>query len=321
MTILKGADSEIPQPGAEAGEDVWGIYLAGDVGHVWTKEELANLGRVGVRATIPIVIPAGAKPADGAWWFVEDEGAQMIVRLVAEARAWGLPGGAPLVFDLEENVVEAILAVDPSLPAKIEARINAACNAYGYDAWTYGGKAWHDAVGSGAKCHRWLAEWPTEVPTDPLLPAGFDAWQFAGNVDGGLIDRDIFAGGLKYLGADLVVAVIGEPEQAPAAPLEEQAPESVNASTSPAAEAATAEAAARVEEEKVAEAVVAEAPPAAAADAAELDKTIDAPPTPTHDAEAVDLVGKLYAISKAMHDSLATHLAELADLLSKESPK
>lgn len=325
MTTLKGADSEIPQPGDVAGEDVWGVYLAGDIGHVWSKEDIANLGRSGVKAVLPIVIPPGGKGADGAWWFVEDEGAQTIVRLVAEARAWGLPGGAPLCFDLEQNIVEAILAVDPSLPAKIEARIGAACSAYGYHGWTYGGKTWHDAVGAAHVCHRWLAEWPAVEPTDPQLPAGFGAWQYVGNADGGRIDRDIFAGGLEYLGADLVPFIVGQPVDPPAPPAptgDGQPPESRDAATEPALQA---------EAEKTADAVTKEVAvdvPAADAVAVELEKTADAPPTPTHEAEIHDLTAKIreaLALHDAAHrataDILETHLSELDTLANKESSK
>ena len=117
--------------------------------------------------------------------------------------------------------------------------------------------------------------------------------------------------------------VIGEPEQAPAAETgpDEQAPESANAATSPASIESEAEGAARDEAEKVADAVEGEVPPAAEADATELDKTVDAPVTPTHLAETRDLVAEILDLAKSHVEALTTHLAELDDLIAKESPK
>ena len=326
MALLQGADSEIPQTSLVAGHEIWGVYIAGEVGHVYTAAELQELGRLGVKGVLPIVVPLQSKSEDGSWWWATDEGAAEIVLLVAKARAWGLQGGSPVCFDIEEGTAEAMIAVDPSLPGKVEARMAAAASAYGYEAWTYGGHAWHDAI-KEPKAKRWLADWPLpsggESPAPTELPAGFDGLQYAGNVNEGRIDLDIFAGGLKYLGLDGVPGVIGEPEQAPAAETgpDEQAPESANAATSPASIESEAEGAARDEAEKVADAVEGEVPPAAEADATELDKTVDAPVTPTHLAETRDLVAEILDLAKSHVEALTTHLAELDDLIAKESPK
>lgn len=219
MTIMQGADSELPQPGLEGGKEIWGVYIAGDVGHVWTKGEIEGLGRVGVRAVLPIVIPPQSPQGDAGWWWAEDEGAKRIVLLVAEARAWGLAGGSPLCFDIEEGTAEAMLKVDPALPGKVEARIFAACAAYGYHAWTYGGLTWHNAV-KDHKSHRWLAHWSKasgEEGPAPTTLEGYGAIQYAGNVQNGRIDLDLFQGGLEYMGCDGVPALFGEAEQAPKA--------------------------------------------------------------------------------------------------------
>lgn len=239
MSILNGADSELPQPGLEGGREIWGIYIAGNIGHVWQKSEIENLGRAGVRAVLPIVVPPQSASADG-WWWTEDEGAQTIVRLVAEARAWGLQGGSPLCFDFEEGTAEAMIGVDRTLPAKVEARVFAACTAYGYHGWTYGGKTWHDAVGAGHKCHRWLAAWEKEAGEVGKVPTsleGYGAIQYAGRVEGGRVDLDVFQGGLEYTGCDGTPALFGEAEQLPKAQVEEATSSPTATDASPAAEA------------------------------------------------------------------------------------
>lgn len=327
--MLQGADSEIPQPGLEGGREIWGVYIAGDVGHVWTKEDLGNLGRAGVRAVLPIVVPAQSPTPDVGWWWAEDEGAAAIVLLVAQARAWGLPGGAPLVFDFEESTVEAMLAVSPGLPALVEARVFAACAAYGYHGWTYGGKAWHDAIPEH-KGHRWLAHWSAASGEEGPVPTsleGYGAIQYAGNVQGGRVDLDVFAGGLEYLGCDNVPAIFGAPddppkdetasagtpasdgsapESAPApspSPKPDDSSESSMTSTAPSPSTDPTEAADQTEAEKVADAVIAEGH--------EAETDAEAPVTPTH-------ADELRTLAAAM----TTHAAELTDLADRlESPK
>ena len=359
MTLLLGADSELPQTSLIAGHEIWGVYIAGSIGHVYTAGELQDLGRSGVKGVLPIVVPLQSKPEDGPWWWATDEGAAEIVRLVADARAWGLHGGAPLCFDIEEATAEAMIAVDPGLPAKVEARIAAATTAYGYEPWTYGGAVWHNAIPQ-PKAKRWLAKWEAESgeagETPAALPAGYDGWQFAGNVSDGRIDLDVFAGGLKFLGPDGIPGVIGEPEQAPkedgtpatggeapASPgTDTGSPSPSSAEPSPSSESSTeptppsstsSDEAEAAKDAAVAESEVEHADPGATADAVELDKTADAPATPTHEAEIHDLTSKIRA-ELQVHDeehsiamaNIATHLAELDDLANaeaavKESPK
>ena len=230
MTILPGADSELPQPGFETGKEIWGVYIAGDIAHVWSHAEVASLGLAKVRAVLPIVIPTPPSPGV-PWWFAADEGAVALVRLIADARAWGLPGGSPLVLDIEQGTAEAMIAHDATLPAKVEARFAAAATAYGYHPWTYGGATWHDAVGPGHVAKRWLAAWPATPPTSLELPAGYDGWQYEGNAKGGRIDLDIFAGGLEYLGCDGIPAIFGSSAPSTAPPTKEIPPVSTTTTT------------------------------------------------------------------------------------------
>lgn len=226
MTLLIGADSAVPQPDLYRGHTIWGVYVAGDTPHVWTQAEIAALGLGGVRGVLPIVVP----PQDHAWW-AENEGYGTLEALVRDAVAWGLPKGAPLALDVEEAQAVRI-GPDTGRCWAI------ACVAHGYRPWLYGPAGFLDR---DHWCHHWLAKWygdagedheaPVEIPPHHL------GWQYAGDVEGGRIDRDVFAPGHTFLTPELKVEVImNEQEAAEGTPVpgpEQQQPESVAAATEP----------------------------------------------------------------------------------------
>lgn len=261
MSVLQGADSATPQPDLYRGREVWGVYVAGNTPHIWSHDEVNDLGRNGVRAVVPIVVPPGL-PAEGeaAWWSVDETaGYPVLEELARAAQAWGASG--ILCLDIEENVAEAM----GMQRQNVATAWTIACKAHGFEPWTYGGQTWHaDTVGKGK---RWLAHWDDQTaPVEP--PAGFDAIQYQGNAEGGRIDLDLFAGGLTYLGTDLQPGVIGvsdhpiEPIPAPAAPPAEG-----------------------TEVDHVTDALEAQT--------TQAEHIADAPPTPTHGAELHDLAAKI----------------------------
>jgi hypothetical protein len=193
MTVLAGADSSYPQPARYKGRDIWGVYVAGATPHFWSHEEVHALGAAGVRGVLPIIVP----PQGGEWW-ARESGAETLTRLVAGARAWGLPVGSPLCLDIEQATAEAI----GTQARAVEARFAGACRTYGYVPWTYGGVAWHKAVGNPSYALKWLAEWSAAsgvLGAVGGLPGGYHALQYAGNVEGGTVDLDIFEPGRIYL--------------------------------------------------------------------------------------------------------------------------
>ena len=212
MTILHGADSAVPQPTLYSGFEVYGVYAAGDTPHVWTKAEIAEAGHGGVKAVLPIVVPHG----DVRWWMIDEAGGyDYLETLVRSAMAAFVPTGSPLVLDIEEGLAEMI----GSHGLIVERAWVAACAAHGLLPWTYGGSTWHDSFKGGAS-NRWLARWPEPSGSAPAvtpgMPAGFQGLQYAGNVEGGRIDLDIFDGAHVYLGTDLKPATIGGTPAKPA---------------------------------------------------------------------------------------------------------
>lgn len=298
--MLIGGDSASPQTKYYPGKEIWGIYVAGATPHVWTKTEILELGQHGVRGMLPIVVPPQEPDADGKWWFDSTLVAGALTLLVAQARAWGLTSGSPICLDIEEATAEKLTVDERKMVA---AHFVEAAKAYSYIPWTYGGATWHE--GTEGQGYRWLAKWDPEGTAQPgAIPAGFDAYQYQGGVDGGAIDLDLFEGGLTYLGADLQIGVIGNPsEPAPApAPSPEPAPAAPDSSTKePAVDPLHAE------EIKVDSAIGAEQ--------GELRKTVAAPETPIHESEIHTLTSKI-RVHLAELDILATKI-----LGAKESSK
>lgn len=196
---LAGADSAVPQPSYYGGRTVWGIYVAGDTPHVWTRNEMAELGLGRVRGVLPIVVP----PQIGDWWQGETGGYDHLELLVRQASAWGAHS-CGLCVDIEQTLAESMGA-----QARVVAKAwVAAAESHGFRPWSYGGRTWHEA--SAEVDHlRWLAEWPDPTPSAAQLPEGYDGWQYAGGAEGGRIDLDIFAPGETYLGCDYVPLEIG----------------------------------------------------------------------------------------------------------------
>ena len=224
---MLGADSSVPEPASYSSlREVWGIYVAGDTPHVWTHPEVEELGRHGVRAVLPIVVPT-QDPAI-RWWTLgggDTGGYEYTEQLVRDAVAWGVPPGSPLVLDIEEATATAIGA---SAHSVVLGWVHA-CTVHQLVPWIYAGPSFWSSAGASIGEHQWLAEWPQPTPeTPPALPAGYSGWQYAGSGSGhGPVDLDVFAGGLAYLGCDLRPGVFGTPEPAPvtaeAAPVEAQA--------------------------------------------------------------------------------------------------
>lgn len=295
---LIGADSEVPQPDLYAGHDVWAVYLAGDVGHVWSEAEVRELGAHGVRGVLPIVVPPQSD-----WWSA-DAGAEVLVRLVAQARAWGLYHGAPLCLDIEEATAEALVSAGKA--AAVFDRWLGACATYGYRPWTYGGETWHHAIGDQA--NRWLASWPAPTPANPNVPAGYAGWQYEGSAENGRIDRDVFDVATYLSTTTLQTETVNEKESdvrdretGAEIPGTEESPAETSSEESPGAEAA--ETPVEEEAEKVTSAIDAQS--------TEAEHTADAPPTPTHAAELRDLASKL-----------AVHVEELKAIAETlEGPK
>ena len=176
MSVLKGADSSAPQPQLYAGKEVWGVYVAGATPHVWTHEEVAELGAHGVPRVLPIVVP----PQDEEWWLT-NAGYATLEALVREAIAWGVPTDAPLCLDVEEAQAAAIGGTDTQRSWAV------ACRAHGLVPWLYSNQ---DFLSHDAWCNKWLAKWPQPAPADPALPADMSGWQYASETD---IDLDVFA--------------------------------------------------------------------------------------------------------------------------------
>ncbi len=207
---MQGADSSVPQPQLYNPQtEVWGVYVGGDTPHVWTHAEVEELGRHGVRAVLPIVVPT-QDPAI-RWWTLgggDTGGYEYVEQLVRDAIAWGVPPGSPLVLDIEQATADAI-----GLGAhSVSLGWVHACTVHDVIPWIYAGESYFSASAAPVGEHRWLAMWPAPTPTDPVLPAGYSGWQFAG---GFVVDRDVFEPGIEYLGCDLRAGVFGAPAPAP----------------------------------------------------------------------------------------------------------
>lgn len=203
MTVLIGADSSSPQPTQYEGKKVWGVYIAGATPHIWTKEEVAELGAHGVEGVMPIVVP----PQDVDWWS-ENYGYATLEAMAREALAWGLPEGSPLCLDIEEAQSTAIIKSGSA--ADVMHAWAVATRVHNLRTWTYGPAEFlaHDHWAL-----LWLASWPEVTPESPELPAGYQGWQYRGGVDG--IDLDIFEEGRDYLSPDLKVVTIPTPVVVP----------------------------------------------------------------------------------------------------------
>ena len=190
---LLGADSATPKPTKYRGHRIWGVYVAGDTFHVWSKEEFAELANHGIQGILPIVVP----PQKERWW-VDNHGYAILEQLVREAIAWGLPEGSPLCLDIEESQAEAI----PPTPDVARAWA-VACKAHKLIPWCYSPRKFLDPYNN-----RWLAEWPDVTPKNPQVPEGYRGWQYAGNVDG--IDLDVFLANEIFLSPELKVVKVEE---------------------------------------------------------------------------------------------------------------
>jgi hypothetical protein len=179
------------------GCSIWAVYIAGDTFHVWTHAEVAALAEGGVRGVLPIVVPD-----QKANWWAENDGYGALEALVRDAVAWGLPEGSPLVLDVEEG--QAVHIGSNTCHAWA-----IACGVHHYLPWLYSSAGF---LARDHWCHHWLAKWygpaeydhiaPTELPPEHL------GWQYAGDVEGGRIDRDIFASAQTYLTPQLKVETI-----------------------------------------------------------------------------------------------------------------
>lgn len=200
---LYGGDSAYPQPDHYTGK-VWCVYVAGATPHVWTHEEVAELAQHGIDGILPICVP----PQDREWW--TPDGCQATLdALVAEAIAWGLPDGSPLVLDVEEAQALAMGGPGRTFGAHCWAL---ATRARGLEPWAYGPTIY---LGADLWSKRWLAEWPDPQPVDPEVPEPWDAWQYAGGVEGDTIDLDAFREPILLVRPDLA-GTITLPLPAPA---------------------------------------------------------------------------------------------------------
>jgi hypothetical protein len=198
VTILFGGDSATPKPAQYQGKKVWGVYVAGDTFRVWTKAEVEELSQHGIEGVMPIVVP----PQNQDWW-LDNGGYATLEQLVREAKAWGVPEESPLCLDIEEHQFEAM---GPHVVKMVQMWAQAS-RAHKYRTWTYGSLTClrNDLYG-----FKWVAAWPDPTPTNPEIPAGFNAWQYATRPAEG-IDLDIFEAGRDYMTPDRKVVVLEAP--------------------------------------------------------------------------------------------------------------
>lgn len=191
MTALRGADSATPQLERITDEKVWGVYVAGDADHIWTRAEIESLASKGVEAVLPIVVP----PQDEQWWKLNHGYAilEAMVRAVADS---GVPSGAPLCLDIEAGQAEQMGTAEMHNVAHAWA---VATRVHNFEPWSY---STADYLAQDSWGRKWLASWPDVIPTDPELPEGHAGWQYAGNVDG--IDLDVFEA-LTYMTPDFQI--------------------------------------------------------------------------------------------------------------------
>jgi len=192
--MLIGGDSAEPQPARYQGKQIWGVYVAGAAFHIWTKAEVAGLAEHGIKGVMPIVVPAQDKP----WWDT-NAGYAMLEELVREAAAWGVPKGSPLCLDVEEAQAARMLNA-----GEVARSWAVACNAHEMIPWVYSSAGF---LATDKFTNKWLAHWPDPTPTDPQVPEGYRAWQYAGNADG--IDEDAFLANEIFLSPDLTPITIG----------------------------------------------------------------------------------------------------------------
>lgn len=187
---LPGGDSASPKPAQYFPRKVWGVYVAGATFHVWTHAEISMLARYRVEGVMPIVVP----PQNEAWWELNSGYASM-EQLVREAKAWGVPKGAPLCLDIEQHQAD-------QMPAKSDVAHAwaVATRSHGYRTWTYSGLSYLLADHYG---FRWVADWNN----DPRIPQGFNAHQWASD-DARGIDYDSFEAERDYMTPNLGVAVL-----------------------------------------------------------------------------------------------------------------
>ena len=197
MNILLGGDSATPKPTEVHGKQVWGVYVAGATFHVWTKEEVAALKEGGVEGVLPIVVP----PQNEDWW-LQNSGYAVLEALVREAIAWGVPKGSPLCLDIEEGQSSRF----GGGAADIARAWAVACRTHELIPWAYGAASFLDR---DLWSNKWLAEWPNEIPAEPVVPEGYRGWQYAGNTNG--IDLDVFRANEIFLSPDLTPVTLHEP--------------------------------------------------------------------------------------------------------------
>jgi hypothetical protein len=193
--VLAG-DSKTPRPaayrhlilepdGSRHSFTAWLLYVGGAAVHVWARDEAAALHEAGIEAAVPIVVP----PQTWPWTMPEDE---VMVDLVREAEAWGVPRGSPLVLDVEEWQAERMGSQLPN----VLGLFRGAAGAAHFVPVAYGGDAVLAAAGNIARLlARWAYASGSPPPPAPVLPAGLFGWQYAGNVPlpGGETDLDLLA--------------------------------------------------------------------------------------------------------------------------------
>ena len=190
---LSGADSALPQPSRYEGKKIWGVYVAGEAFHLWTKLEVAQLAGFGIEGVLPIVVP----PQKEEWWLT-NFGYATLEQLVREAVVWGLPEGSPLCLDVEEGQAARMNGA-----ADVARSWAVACNTHDLIPWAYSSAPF---LALDRFNNKWLAHWPTPTPAHPEVPEGFRGWQYAGNVEG--IDLDVFRPGETFLSPHLKVVTI-----------------------------------------------------------------------------------------------------------------
>lgn len=192
------ADSGTPQPDAyHSSLLAWGIFVAGAAEHVWTRAEAAALHEAGIEAALPIVVPPQSWP-----WLISE--LEVMVELVRQAEAWGVPRGCPLVLDVEEKWAERMGSQLPNVLGLFAGVGRAAA----FFPVVYGSAR---TLGVARGVGRFLAAWSREPGSAPPprleLPAGLFAWQYAGNAPylGAVIDLDLIAVPTTLMATDFAV--------------------------------------------------------------------------------------------------------------------
>jgi hypothetical protein len=189
-------DTEAPSFWARA----WGVYVGGAAVYVWSRAEVAALHPAGVAGAFPIVVPPQTWP-----WIVPEQ--EVMVDLVREAEAWGVPRGAPLIIDLEQWQAERM---GSQLPSVLDL-FGGVARAAAFEPVAYGGlevAAAAGSVGVGRFLARWARPAGSPAPPRPKLPPGLFGWQYAGNVPDphGAVDLDLLALPARLMATDFSVA-------------------------------------------------------------------------------------------------------------------